>query len=47
MERIIDLQEFRFTGAVESWFGLDPTDTPLVLQNTATDDIFALTLEAK
>jgi DNA-binding winged helix-turn-helix (wHTH) protein/Tol biopolymer transport system component len=47
MERIIDLQEFHSTGAVENWFGLDPTDTPLVLHNTGTDDIFALTLEAK
>ena len=46
-ERVVDLKGFRFTGAVGFWFGLDPTDTPMLIRDVGTDDIYALTLEQK
>lgn len=46
-ERVVDLKGFRFTGVFDLWFGLDPDDTPLLLRDAGTDDIFALTLEEK
>jgi hypothetical protein len=29
------------------WLGLDPTDAPLLLRDTGTDEIYAFTLEQK
>jgi hypothetical protein len=29
------------------WLGLDPTDTPLLLRDVGTRDIYALTLEQR
>ena len=46
-ERIVDLKGFRYTGAFTLWMGLDPTDTPMLLRDAGTDDIYALTLEQK
>jgi len=46
-ERVVDLKGFRYTGAFNFWFGLDPTDTPMLLRDVGTDDIYALTLEQK
>jgi len=46
-ERVVDLKGFRPTGAFGLWFGLDPTDTPMLIRNIGTDDIYALTLEQK
>jgi Tol biopolymer transport system component/DNA-binding winged helix-turn-helix (wHTH) protein len=46
-ERVVGLKEFRFTGAFTLWMGLDPTDTPMLLRDVGTDDIYALTLEQK
>jgi Tol biopolymer transport system component/DNA-binding winged helix-turn-helix (wHTH) protein len=46
-ERVVDLQGFRFTGAFTRWMGLDPTDTPMLIRDVGTDDIYALTLEQK
>ena len=46
-ERVVDLKGFRHTGAVGIWFGLDPQDTPMLLRDVGTDDIFALTLEER
>jgi hypothetical protein len=46
-ERVIDLKGFRFTGAVNLWMGLDLTDTPMLIRDVGTDDIYALTLEQK
>jgi Tol biopolymer transport system component len=43
----VDLKGFRYTGVFASWFGLDPDDTPLLLRDVGTDDIYALTLEQK
>jgi dipeptidyl aminopeptidase/acylaminoacyl peptidase len=46
-ERVVDLKGFRYTGAFQIWMGLDPTDTPMLLRDVGTDDIYALTLERK
>jgi len=46
-ERVVDLKGFRHTGAFTLWMGLDPTDTPMLLRDVGTDDIYALTLERK
>ena len=45
-ERIVDLKGFRFTGTINLWMGLDPTDTMLI-RDVGTEDIYALTLEQK
>jgi DNA-binding winged helix-turn-helix (wHTH) protein/Tol biopolymer transport system component len=44
-ERVVDLKGVRLNGATVFWMGLDPDDVPLVLRNTGTDEIYALTLE--
>jgi len=46
-ERVVDLKGFRYTGAFNLWMGLDPTDTPMLLRDVGSDDIYALTLEQK
>ena len=46
-ERVVDLKGFRYTGAFTRWMGLDPTDTPMLLRDVGTDDIYALTLEER
>jgi Tol biopolymer transport system component/DNA-binding winged helix-turn-helix (wHTH) protein len=46
-ERVVDLKGFHHTGAVGLWMGLDPTDTPMLLRDRGSDDIYALTLEEK
>jgi hypothetical protein len=47
IEKVVDLKRFQFTGWFSSWFGLDPTDAPLLLRNVGTEDIYALTLDRK
>jgi Tol biopolymer transport system component/DNA-binding winged helix-turn-helix (wHTH) protein len=46
-ERVVDLTGFRFTGHLGIWMGLDPKDTPMVMRDTGSDDIYALTLAQK
>jgi len=47
-ERIVDLKEFRNMGwYTGGWLGLDPTDAPLLLRDTGTDEIYAFTLDQK
>jgi Tol biopolymer transport system component len=46
-ERVVDLKGFRHTGAVTLWMSLDPQDTPMLIRDIGTDDIYALTLEQK
>jgi Tol biopolymer transport system component len=46
-ERVVDLKGFRHTGALGIWFGLDPQDTPMLIRDVGTDDIYALGLEQK
>ena len=43
-ERVFDLKGFRYTGAFTLWMGLDPTDTPMLIRDVGTDDIYALSL---
>ena len=44
---VVSLKDFPFTGTVDLWFGLDPTDAPLLLRDVSTTDVYALTLEEK
>jgi Tol biopolymer transport system component len=44
---VVDLKDFPVTGTGALWFGLDPTDTPLLLRDVSTTDVYALTLEEK
>jgi hypothetical protein len=46
-ERVVDLKGFRHTEAFTHWMGLDPTETPKLLRDVGTADIYALTLEPK
>ena len=46
-ERVVDLKGFRHTGVLSLWMGLDPTDTPMLIRDTGSDDIYAFTLEQK
>jgi hypothetical protein len=41
---VVSLKDFRFIGF---WFGLDPTDAPLMLRDVSTTEVYALTLEEK
>ena len=45
--QVADLKGFHHTGLVGFWMGLDPNDAPLLLRDVGTDDLYALTLEAK
>jgi eukaryotic-like serine/threonine-protein kinase len=47
VERLTDLKGVPYTGYYSVWFGLDPTDAPLLLRNVGTSDIYALALEQK
>lgn len=45
-EKVVDLKGFKGCGSQELvWSGLDPEDTPLLLRNIGTYDIYALALE--
>jgi serine/threonine protein kinase len=44
-ERVVDLKDYRFTGSLFQWMGLDPQDSPMLLRDVGTADIYALTLE--
>jgi eukaryotic-like serine/threonine-protein kinase len=44
---VVSLKNFPFTGNPGLWFGLDPTDAPLMLRDESTTDVYALTLEEK
>jgi hypothetical protein len=46
-ERVVDLKGFRHTGTFTMWMGLDATDTPMLVRDVGTEDIYALTLEQK
>jgi hypothetical protein len=36
-----------FLGTFVMYFGLDPTDAPLMLRDVSTSDVYSLTLEQK
>jgi serine/threonine protein kinase/Tol biopolymer transport system component len=44
-ETVVDLKDFHQTGALGIYFGLDPSDTPIILRDAGTSDIYALTLQ--
>jgi eukaryotic-like serine/threonine-protein kinase len=46
-ERLTDMKDVHITGYYGVWFGLDPTDAPLLLRDIGTSDIYALRLEQK
>jgi serine/threonine protein kinase/Tol biopolymer transport system component len=44
---VVSLKDFPFSGTFGDWFGLDPTDAPLMMRDVSTSDVYALTLEGK
>jgi hypothetical protein len=46
-EIVADLRNEHYTGFFTSWMNLDPSDAPLLLRDIGSDEIYALTLEAK
>jgi Tol biopolymer transport system component len=46
LERMVDLKNFRQTGAYGTWLGLAPDDSPLLLRDAGTQEIYALDWEA-
>jgi DNA-binding winged helix-turn-helix (wHTH) protein/Tol biopolymer transport system component len=46
-QRVVDLKGFQITGVWTSWMSLDPEDTPLLLRDAGSKDIYALSLEQK
>ncbi len=46
-ERVADLREWHLIGLVGFSMSLDPMDSPLVLRDVGSDDIYALKLDAK
>lgn len=46
-ELVLDLKKTRLTGVYGSWLGLDPDDNLMLLRETGSDDIYALSLERR
>ena len=44
-ESLADLKGVQYTGVYSLWMGLDQADTPMMLRDVGTDDIYALMLE--
>jgi Tol biopolymer transport system component len=42
LEQIVDLKGFNPTGLWGDWLGLDPNDSPLMLRDTGTQDVYSL-----
>jgi serine/threonine protein kinase/Tol biopolymer transport system component len=42
VERVVDLKNFRQTGYATGWLGLAPDDSPLLLRDTGTEDVYEL-----
>jgi len=47
LEQVADLKNFRQTGFFGVWMGLAPDDSPLLLRDTGTQDIYALDWKAQ
>ncbi len=45
VEQVSDLSNMTTTGNLGPWLGLDPDDSPLLLKDTGTQDIYALDWE--
>jgi len=46
LERVADLKNFRQTGYWTFWLGMAPDDSPLLLRDTGTKEIYALDWQA-
>jgi DNA-binding winged helix-turn-helix (wHTH) protein/Tol biopolymer transport system component len=46
-EKIVDLKDWHDAGWFGRYMGLDPTDSPLLLRDIGSEDIYALTLDHK
>jgi eukaryotic-like serine/threonine-protein kinase len=46
IERVADLKKFRQTGFYTLWLGMAPDDSPLLLRDTGTQEIYALDWQA-
>ncbi len=46
IERVADLKNFRQTGFYTEWLGMAPDDSPLLLRDTGTQEIYALDWQA-
>ena len=46
VERVADLKNFRQTGYWNVWLGMAPDDSPLLLRDTGTEEIYALDWQA-
>jgi len=47
IERVADLKDFRQTGFYTQWLGMAPDDSPLLLRDIGTQDIYALDWQAQ
>ena len=47
LERVADLKNFRQAGFWSTWLGMAPDDSPLLLRDTGTQDIYALDWQAR
>ena len=47
IEQVADLKDFRQTGTFNVWMGLAPDDSPLLLRDTGTQEIYSLDWEAR
>jgi serine/threonine protein kinase/Tol biopolymer transport system component len=47
IEQVADLKNFRQTGYWSVWLGLAPDDSPLLLRDTGTQDVYALDWQAQ
>jgi len=46
LEQVVSLKDFRQAPPPGNWVGLAPDDSPLLLRDTGTQDIYALDWEA-
>jgi hypothetical protein len=47
LERVADLKNFRQAGFWNVWLGMAPDDSPLLLRDTGTQEIYALDWQAR
>ena len=46
LEQVVSLKDFRHAPADWGWLGLAPDDSPLLLRDATTEDVYALDWEA-
>ena len=42
VESVADLKNFRLTGYYGAWLGMAPDDSPILLRDTGTQEVYAL-----